>query len=292
MNEQRPPKKTELVEVRVSMETKRDFLEACRTAGRSASDVIREGMQAFIDRQAKPEGGSSESAVVPFKERLLKKRYLAIAVAATGVASLAALPSAATPDLAGMFVRLDANSDGVLSAEEFSASRSDAKTMELRKPARASGGATASVDRPPTLLILPPGVDGKTIDQLPDVRFQAVGAGPLAARMDDVKKRSFAGFDADGDGRISLKEYQARQITLLENGFRGLDKDGDSAVTAAEYAVIGQPVLLTPVGAEPILGVVGKYGPVATPDSIDANFARLDANKDSKLSLQEYLPSK
>jgi hypothetical protein len=63
-------------------------------------------------------------------------------------------------------------------------------------------------------------------------------------------------------------------------------------VTSAEYAAIGQTVLLTPVGAEPALGVSGKYGPVVTPDAIDANFARLDANKDGKLSLQEYLPAK
>jgi hypothetical protein len=74
MNEQRPPKKTEMIEVRVSMETKRDFLEACRTAGRSASDVIREGMQAFVDRQSQPAETPGNPAVVSLKERVLKKR--------------------------------------------------------------------------------------------------------------------------------------------------------------------------------------------------------------------------
>jgi Ca2+-binding EF-hand superfamily protein len=289
MSEQRPPKKTEMIEVRVSMETKRDFLEACRTVGRSASDVIREGMQAFIDRQAQP--APDDPSVVPFKERMLKKRYLAVAIAATGVAGFAALPSAAAPDLAGMFARLDTDSDGVLSAEEFAASRSDAKTMEVRKLAGASGETRITTDKPIVVLI-PADANGKALDGMRDVRFQAVGGGSLAASMEDVKRRSFAGFDADGDGRISLKEYQTRQTLLLTNGFSMLDKDGDGAVTAAEYAAIGQPVLLTPVAAEPVLGVSGKYGPVATPDSIDANFARLDANKDGKLSLEEYLPPK
>jgi Ca2+-binding EF-hand superfamily protein len=288
MSEQRPPKKTEMIEVRVSMETKRDFLDACRTDGRSASDVIREGMQAFIDRQA-PEATPSDPAIVPLRERVLKKRYLAVAVVATGVAGLAALPSAAAPDLAGMFARMDANADGVLSNEEFMASRSDAKTMEVRKLSGVDGGATTVSDKPMVLLI-PPDGDGKALDGMRDVRFQAVGGGPLAANLEEAKRRSFAGFDADGDGRISLKEYQARQMMLLTNGFNRLDKDGDGAVTAAEYTAIGQPVLLTPVGAEPVLGVAGKYGPIARPDSIDANFARLDANKDGKLSLQEYLP--
>jgi Ca2+-binding EF-hand superfamily protein len=291
MNEQRPPKKTEMIEVRVSMETKRDFLEACRTAGRSASDVIREGMQAFIDGQAKLEAATSDPAVVSLKERVLKKRYLAVAVAATGIAGLAALPSAAAPDLAGMFARLDLNGDGVLSNEEFSASRSDARTMAVRKLERASGKATAAPDKP-MMLIIPADGDGKALDGLRDVRFQAIGTGALAAKLEEVKQRSFAAFDSDGDGRISLKEYQARQKLLLTNGFERLDKDGDGAVTAAEYAAIGQPLLLTAVGADPILGVAGKYGPIATTDSIDANFARLDSNKDGKLSLQEYLPSK
>lgn len=294
MNDQasRPPKKTEMVEVRVSLETKHDFLAACKAAGRSASDVIRESMQSFIDQRAQAGAVSSDPSVVPFKERLLKKRYLAIAVAATGVAGLAALPSAATPDIASMFNQLDVNGDGVLSGKEFAASRAGARTMEVRKLARASGEATVSAGNAPVILILPPDVDGKAAADLREVRFQAVGAGPLATNIEETGRRSFSGFDADSDGRISPKEYQSRQMTLLTNGFNRLDKDSDGAVTAAEYAVIGQPVLLTPVGAEPSFGVVGKYGPVATPDSIDANFAKLDANKDGKLSLQEYLPAK
>jgi Ca2+-binding EF-hand superfamily protein len=142
------------------------------------------------------------------------------------------------------------------------------------------------------MLIIPADADGKAIDGMRDVRFQAVGTGPLGAKLEEMKQRSFANFDADGDGRISLKEYQARQRLLLTNGFDRLDKDGDGAVTAAEYAAIGQPVLLTPVGAEPTFGVAGRYGPIATPDSIDASFARLDSNRDGKLSLQEYLPAR
>ena len=288
----RQPKKTEMIEVRVSHETKRDFLAACKTAGRSASDVIRESMQAFIDRQAlQLAEEAAEPGVVPFKERLLKKRYVAVALAATGVAGFAALPSAAAPDLAGMFARLDANGDGVLSVEEFSASRADTQRLDLRRITRdASGPAIASNDTP-VIFVLPASADGRTLKDLPDVRFQAVGVGPPAS-PEEMKQRSFAGFDADGDGRISLKEYQARQVTLLESGFRGLDKDGDGAISAAEYAAIGQPVLLTPAGADPSLGVIGKYGSLATQKTIDANFAKLDANKDGKLSLEEYLPSK
>ncbi len=70
-----------------------------------------------------------------------RRRYLAAGALVAGLTMLAALPSAAQPDMAAAFKRLDANSDGALTVEEFSASASDVKRMNLRKVER---GATSA----------------------------------------------------------------------------------------------------------------------------------------------------
>ena len=123
----RPPsKKTEMIEVRVSYETKRDFLAACRREGRTASEVIREALDGYIA------GGSRFPEEARFKKTLLtlipnplrRKRYLAIGAAAASFTVLAALPSAAQSHPAtdcARFHHLDANHDGQLTYEEFDA---------------------------------------------------------------------------------------------------------------------------------------------------------------------------
>jgi DNA-binding IclR family transcriptional regulator len=125
----RPPsKKTEMIEVRVSHETKRDFLAACRLEGRTASDVVRESVDTFIRGEgrlsvvAQPEARRPIFALIPAPLR--RKRYLAIGAAAAGLTVLAALPSAAQPHDAAssscaQFEHVDANHDGQLSLDEF-----------------------------------------------------------------------------------------------------------------------------------------------------------------------------
>jgi hypothetical protein len=127
--ESRPPsKKTEMIEVRVSHETKHDFLAACRREGRTASEVIREALANYI---AEPAARCPEQAPPPKKpllalipKPLRRKRYLAIGAAAASLTVLAALPSAAQSHAdAGCtrFQNLDANHDGQLTYGEFDA---------------------------------------------------------------------------------------------------------------------------------------------------------------------------
>jgi Ca2+-binding EF-hand superfamily protein/Arc/MetJ-type ribon-helix-helix transcriptional regulator len=286
----RPPKKTEMIEVRVSHETKRDFLAACKTAGRSASDVIREGMQAFIDRQAQREASPGEQTVVPFKERLLRKRYMAVAVAATGIAGFAALPSAAAPDLAGMFARLDVNGDGVLTDAEFGRRESPGvKEMGLRIPRRTPPEPKVDSAEARIFLIPAPADGTLALEQMRDVRLQGIGIPPAAS---DRVAASFAAFDANKNGTLEVQEFVARQRLMLTNGFATLDKDADGGLDASEYAALGTSFVLYPADAVLELGVAAKYGPLVSPATIEDEFAKHDADHDGKLSLQEYLPAK
>ena len=98
--------------------------------------------------------------------------------------------------------------------------------------------------------------------------------------------------DTDKDGKVSLAEYQARQVQLYTRGFEILDRDGDKFLSQDEYAKIVAPPVIRlngdADGEPPQIEING--GAKAAPEVISAAFKRLDANKDGKLSLQEYLP--
>jgi Ca2+-binding EF-hand superfamily protein len=283
-----------MIEVRVSMETKRDFLDACRTAGRSASDVIREGMQAFIDNRRHPQPAVEEKArtkaLALIPNALRKKRYIAASGAALGLSLLAALPSAAAPDLAATFRTLDADGDGVLTDAEFGKREGlGMKEMGLRIPRRTP--PEPKVDSAEArIFLIPTPTDGKqALELMRDVRLQGFGIPPASSER---AAASFAAFDANENGTVDLEEYLARQRLMLANGFAMLDKDADGGLDAGEYAGLGTSFVLYPRDAILELGVAAKYGPLVSPATLEAEFAKHDADRDGKVSLQEYLPSK
>jgi Ca2+-binding EF-hand superfamily protein len=230
---------------------------------------------------------------VPFKERLLKKRYIAVAVAATGIAGLAALPSAAAPDLAGMFARLDVNGDGVLTDAEFGKRENlGVKQMGLRilrQTPRTPEEQEAAAAKPKMFLIPAP-TDGKPVSELTrDISLRGIGIPPSTESM----AATFAAFDANRNGSVDMEEFLARQRLMLANGFATLDKDGSGGLDASEYSALGKSFIAYP--PEAILelgGVPAKYGPAASGATLEAEFAKHDADKDGKLTIEEYLPAK
>lgn len=129
MTEQRPAKKSESVEVRLPYEAKLAFIAACKADQRTASEVIREAIDAYVDNRDKPAAPAAEAAapdnlVTLVPRPLRKKRYLiAGAAGVMGLAALAALPSVAAPNTASekaaAFAKFDRNGDGVVTYQEF-----------------------------------------------------------------------------------------------------------------------------------------------------------------------------
>uniref|UniRef100_B0T517 EF-hand domain-containing protein n=1 Tax=Caulobacter sp. (strain K31) TaxID=366602 RepID=B0T517_CAUSK len=105
----KPPKKSDVLEVRLPHETKTAFMARCRETRRTASEVVR----IFIDQEL--EGRASKPRRSGLVWRVLAAALAGLAVGATAAPSLARPMSASH----GAFDRLDANHDGVLSFAEF-----------------------------------------------------------------------------------------------------------------------------------------------------------------------------
>ena len=100
-------KKSETLEIRLPYPTKLAFMAACRARGRSASEALRQ----FIDAEIAPQARAP---------RLGRRGWRLVAGAALAAAMGAvALPSLAHPSLRAEFDRLDRNSDRAITAAEF-----------------------------------------------------------------------------------------------------------------------------------------------------------------------------
>ena len=59
-------KKSETLEVRIPFETKQAFLTACREDGTTASEVVRESVQTYLDTRERPAQQEKRSIVMKF----------------------------------------------------------------------------------------------------------------------------------------------------------------------------------------------------------------------------------
>lgn len=309
-------KKSETLEVRIPFETKQAFLTACREDGTTASEVVRESVHTYLDGRERPTQQPNRTLIMKFPQpvRRYGPRVAASAIAAVGLATFAVLPSAAAPDLQAAFKKLDVNGDGVLSADEFAGAKpgGEAKDVivETRIHKSTDGAAPPAVAKPPEVkqdaftFWLPEELGGavdkeqrqfKIITQR-EVRVEKDGADKpsephvVAFSIDDFRKKEFESFDGDRDGKVSYNEYSARQRAMMTRGFEILDANGDKSLSADEYAKIVSPPMPKIDGQDREVEIKVQGGPKISPEALKAAFTKLDINKDSKLSLQEYLP--
>jgi hypothetical protein len=321
-------KKSETLEVRIPHETKQAFLTACRKDGTTASEVVREQVQSYLDARERPPQPEAKRTLVmklPDNVRHYAPRVAAGGIVAIGLTALAVLPSAAAPDFKAQFSRLDVNADGVLSVDEFlgpkpAAGEKNDVVIETRTITRSGDKApaeikidTSSMKTEAFAFHLPDEFGGADADKASDQKHEykfisrhetkdvADGAEPktiektMTFSVDDIRKEEFASIDANKDGKVSLDEYQARQTAMLTRGFEILDANSDKSLSQDEYAKIVSPPMIRihhgdgPDAPEPPrIDLPGAKS--VSPEAIKAAFTRLDINKDGKLSLQEYLP--
>jgi Ca2+-binding EF-hand superfamily protein len=284
-------------------------------------------VQTYLDVRERPLIPEKRTLIMKFPQpvRHYGPRIAAGGLAAIGLATFAALPSAAAPDFKAQFSRLDVNKDGVLTADEFLGPKDedgkDGKNVVIETRTITRSGSDAAPHPAPAAGVemkqeaftfwlpeeLGGGKDGaaqqqheykfishkevkelKDSDTTPDTKT-------FTFSVDDIRKKEFESIDGDHDGKVSLAEYQARQTAMLTRGFEMLDSDGSKSLSEDEYAKIVAPPMIrlsvddgpdTP--EPPVIDIPGMKK--ATPEQLKAAFTRLDANKDGKLSLQEYLP--
>jgi Ca2+-binding EF-hand superfamily protein len=322
-------KKSETLEVRIPHETKQAFLTACREDGTTASEVVRESVHTYLDGRERPTPLGTRTLVMKLPQPIRRygPRIAAGAVAAIGLATFVALPSAAAPDFQSVFKKLDANGDGVLTAEEFAGPKDDGDSknnvvIETRIH-KSSDGKDASAVPPPGKapeikqdafsFWLPDELTKDGAKEQHEYQFVSRrevsvttdgkgGAGatptppapPATFSTEDMRKHEFDAFDKDRDGKVNFGEFLARQRAMLTRGFEILDTNSDKSLSAEEYARILSPPMIKLNADDPDTPnppeVTVSGGPKISPEAIKATFTKLDVNKDNKLSLQEYLP--
>jgi len=228
----RAPKKSDTIEVRLPHAMKRAFMARCRAEGRTASDAVR----GFVEAQL---AGEPPALRPP-------RLWLRSAVAAGMLGALAlAMPMAVAsgPDLRPSFAMIDRNHDGLLTPDEYGT---------RPQPAGKECG-------PHHVLALP--LRDGVIPHPRGMRAFMIGAADF----------TFAGADADKDGKVSFAEYAGHRLKMLRAGFNELDADRDGMLTPTEYATAWK--IFSFRGEQPDL----------------APFQELDRNGDGTVGWTEFL---
>ena len=112
----RKEKKSESLDIRLPFEQKREFMEATRKRGETASNALRRFIAAYIEEARLAEQPNTVQEITMTLARHRFKTIATAAGAALGVFSVTALPSAADSTA---FEALDKNNDGLITEGEI-----------------------------------------------------------------------------------------------------------------------------------------------------------------------------
>ena len=187
-------------------------------------------------------------------------------------------PADSGPDPAALFAELDANKDGVLSADELP----DDKKRLFERLVRISDKNK----------------DGKlSAEEFAEGLKPRQLTSGFNSSDDDGQgsKRLFKRIDANSDGKVTLDEVPEERRERFERLIKRGDKDGDGALSQREFIAVisgeepgkpNQPAEKPPEGkpaeSKPAENTPAKAGPA--PEQI---FKRMDRNGDGKVTVDE-----
>lgn len=299
----RPSKKTEMLEVRVSPEEKAAFLDACRNVGRSASEVIRDAMRAYSD--------FGPMTRLPRSGFMLVSAFLGASAGAYALINFTGHPEDAPAAHAAIaqseFRDFDRNRDNLLSLTEYRAGFPD-----FRPLVELGLGTTQDFERASAINHGFGGMDVNffaiTID--PSNLSEACWQG-AEERFLRRKEALFSNWDADGDEVVTLDEFSRHRFERLRESFNLHDVNADGSITLEDAEIEFNERMSRPTDSgssitfehpEPPFAAICRedvggwtvtdFGQTrsVTPtlELTWRTYAGFDANRDGRVTLQEY----
>lgn len=244
MNERRPQKKSESIEVRLSHEVKTAFMRKALAEGRSASDVIRGFIALYLADQNREARSMIHTAWKP---------AAALGGAAIAIlwSALAPSPVSAAPDLRAAFAQFDRDGDRAITLGEFLTHSPDMLFVHKADRPPPSRG--------PAPFIIP-------------LRTAVPAPAPIGNIPPEAILRSeFVRHDKNGNGSVTFAEFEAYHRGMIRAGFVSIDKNRDGGLDRSEFET-----------------AVGAAAPAPAEAPAAARFEELDANRDGRISEQEF----
>ncbi len=150
----RREKKSESLDIRLPYEQKREFMEATRKQGETASQALRRFIADYIEEARLTENPNPVQEITMTLARHRIKTFATAASAAVGVFAFTAMPSAADDSV---FAHLDKNSDGFITEGEILPGN-DADIIEKLDTDKSGGVSPAELKTGGTHIV----INGKT----------------------------------------------------------------------------------------------------------------------------------
>ncbi|MEO0465215.1 MAG: EF-hand domain-containing protein [Pseudomonadota bacterium] len=198
----RAPKKTELIELRISQEDKDAFQQQCREDGIAGSEVIRQLIDRHLQSRSKPKLNRTDWSKT--MKTLITRRPLSLGVATLGMlfTSLAMSANLAAADPAQAFNAIDIDNNGEISLEEYAQAQAPFARLTLD--------------------------DGGSLLRLMS-----------ATEAEYAMRRNFDAYDHDQDGVVQTREFTPRYDVVTRISFTLMDVNADGELTHAEMESLG-----------------------------------------------------
>lgn len=228
------PKKTELIEFRISHEAKSEFLQKCKSEDRSASEVIRDLMRDHVSEHSNRPQQRFEWR--RFMSDLLHRNPISVsAICAATFLGVSAMTTTAAADPAQAFGAIDSDGDGTISLDEYLTASEPVAAIAMN----SDGSDARMISRYEARRLLK-----QNYREYDENRDGRVDEREFMPRFDLTSRMSFYTVDQNGDGKIELDELLAfstgasAEVARLEDVFARLDGNQNGAITLQEYQIV------------------------------------------------------